>query len=32
MSWFTTGGYMGFALGPILVTPLIVKFGLPGVA
>jgi FSR family fosmidomycin resistance protein-like MFS transporter len=32
MSWFTTGGYMGFALGPILVTPLIVAFGLHGVA
>jgi FSR family fosmidomycin resistance protein-like MFS transporter len=32
MSWFTTGGYMGFALGPILVTPLIIAFGLHGVA
>jgi MFS transporter, FSR family, fosmidomycin resistance protein len=32
MSWFTTGGYMGFALGPILVTPLLVAFGLHGVA
>src|SRR5580698_7810557 len=27
MSWFTTGGYMGFALGPILVTPLLIAFG-----
>lgn len=32
MSWFTTGGFMGFALGPILVTPLLVAFGLHGVA
>jgi FSR family fosmidomycin resistance protein-like MFS transporter len=32
MSWFTTGGYMGFALGPILVTPLLIAFGLHGVA
>jgi FSR family fosmidomycin resistance protein-like MFS transporter len=32
MSLFTTGGYLGFALGPILVTPLLVAFGLPGAA
>lgn len=32
MSWFTTGGYLGFALGPVIVTPLIVVFGLHGVA
>jgi MFS transporter, FSR family, fosmidomycin resistance protein len=32
MSWFTTGGYVGFALGPLIVTPLILAFGLPGVA
>jgi MFS transporter, FSR family, fosmidomycin resistance protein len=32
MSWFTTGGYLGFALGPILVTPLLVVFGLHGAA
>ncbi len=32
MSWFTLGGYLGFALGPILVTPLILAFGLHGTA
>jgi MFS transporter, FSR family, fosmidomycin resistance protein len=32
MSFFTTGGYLGFALGPILVTPLLVAFGLHGIA
>jgi MFS transporter, FSR family, fosmidomycin resistance protein len=32
MSLFTTGGYLGFALGPVIVTPLILAFGLPGVA
>jgi MFS transporter, FSR family, fosmidomycin resistance protein len=32
MSWFTTGGYLGFALGPVVVTPLVVAFGIPGVA
>ncbi len=32
MSWFTTGGYLGFALGPILVTPLLLAFGLHGAA
>lgn len=30
MSWFTTGGYLGFALGPIAITPLLVFFGLHG--
>jgi FSR family fosmidomycin resistance protein-like MFS transporter len=30
MGWFTVGGYGGFALGPILVTPLLLKFGLHG--
>ncbi len=30
MSFFTVGGTVGFALGPILVTPLILTFGLPG--
>lgn len=30
MSWFTLGGYLGFALGPILTTPLILAFGLHG--
>ncbi|MGB6066512.1 MAG: MFS transporter [Desulfomonilaceae bacterium] len=30
MSYFTVGGTVGFALGPILVTPLILNFGLPG--
>jgi MFS transporter, FSR family, fosmidomycin resistance protein len=32
MSWFTTGGYLGFAVGPIVVTPLLVVFGLHGTA
>lgn len=32
MSTFTVGGYLGFAVGPILATPLILAFGLPGVA
>lgn len=32
MSWFTTGGYLGFALGPILVTPMLLIFGLHGAA
>lgn len=32
MSTFTVGGYLGFAVGPLLATPLILAFGLPGVA
>jgi FSR family fosmidomycin resistance protein-like MFS transporter len=32
MSWFTTGGYLGFALGPIVITPMLLIFGLPGTA
>ena len=32
MSWFTTGGYLGFAIGPIIVTPLLLAFGLHGTA
>lgn len=32
MSWFTTGGYLGFAIGPIVVTPLLLVFGLHGTA
>ncbi|MHB8147655.1 MAG: MFS transporter, partial [Vulcanimicrobiaceae bacterium] len=32
MSWFIFGGYLGFALGPILLTPLILIFGLHGTA
>ncbi len=32
MSLFTVGGYLGFAMGPVLTTPLIMLFGLPGVA
>ena len=32
MSTFTVGGYLGFAVGPLLATPLILFFGLPGVA
>lgn len=30
MSLFTVGGYLGFAIGPIVVTPLILIFGLSG--
>jgi FSR family fosmidomycin resistance protein-like MFS transporter len=30
MSFFTVGGTVGFALGPIIVTPLILTFGLSG--
>jgi FSR family fosmidomycin resistance protein-like MFS transporter len=30
MSLFSVGGNVGFALGPILVTPLVLVFGLPG--
>ncbi|MBV8723054.1 MAG: MFS transporter [Candidatus Eremiobacteraeota bacterium] len=32
MSWFTTGGYLGFAIGPIVITPLLLAFGLHGAA
>ncbi len=32
MSWFTTGGYLGFAMGPVIVTPLLIAFGLHGTA
>ncbi|MHB8461154.1 MAG: MFS transporter [Vulcanimicrobiaceae bacterium] len=32
MGWFTLGGYAGFALGPLLITPLLLAFGLPGTA
>ncbi|HTU83281.1 MAG TPA: MFS transporter, partial [Candidatus Acidoferrales bacterium] len=32
MSWFTTGGYLGFAIGPVAVTPLLLAFGLHGTA
>lgn len=32
MSWFTTGGYLGFAAGPVIVTPLLLVFGLHGTA
>lgn len=32
MGLFSVGGYGGFALGPILVTPLLVGFGLRGTA
>ncbi|HVA29603.1 MAG TPA: MFS transporter [Candidatus Baltobacteraceae bacterium] len=31
MSLFTVGGYLGFAAGPIVATPLILAFGLRGV-
>ncbi len=30
MSFFTVGGYLGFAIGPVLVTPLVLLFGLNG--
>jgi FSR family fosmidomycin resistance protein-like MFS transporter len=30
MSLFSVGGNIGFALGPLLVTPLVLAFGLPG--
>ena len=30
MSFFSVGGNAGFALGPVLTTPLIILFGLPG--
>ena len=30
MSFFSVGGNVGFALGPVLVTPLLVAFGLHG--
>lgn len=32
MSLFTVGGYLGFAIGPVVVTPLIAIFGLNGTA
>ncbi|HEY8314011.1 MAG TPA: MFS transporter [Candidatus Baltobacteraceae bacterium] len=32
MGWFSLGGYGGFALGPILVTPMLLAFGLRGTA
>jgi MFS transporter, FSR family, fosmidomycin resistance protein len=30
MSLFSVGGNVGFALGPVMVTPLVLAFGLPG--
>lgn len=30
MSFFTVGGTIGFALGPVIMTPLVITFGLPG--
>lgn len=30
MSYFSVGGSAGFALGPLLLTPLVLVFGLPG--
>ena len=30
MSLFSVGGNVGFALGPVLMTPLVIAFGLPG--
>ena len=31
MSFFSVGGNAGFALGPVVATPLVLIFGLPGV-
>lgn len=30
MSFFSVGGNLGFALGPVVATPLVLLFGLPG--
>jgi MFS transporter, FSR family, fosmidomycin resistance protein len=30
MSYFTVGGTVGFALGPVMITPLVLGFGLAG--
>ncbi len=30
MSFFSVGGNAGFALGPVITTPLVLTFGLPG--
>ncbi len=30
MGYFTLGGTIGFALGPVMITPLVLHFGLPG--
>ncbi len=30
MSFFSVGGNLGFALGPVICTPLVLFFGLPG--
>jgi FSR family fosmidomycin resistance protein-like MFS transporter len=30
MSWFAVGGNIGIALGPVLVTPLMLEYGLQG--
>src|SRR5918994_4495510 len=30
MSFFSVGGNAGFALGPVVATPLVLSFGLPG--
>lgn len=30
MSLFAVAGNAGFALGPLAVTPLVLRFGLPG--
>ncbi len=32
MSYYSLGGNIGFALGPLLVTPLVLLLGLPGTA
>ncbi|HTU71853.1 MAG TPA: MFS transporter [Candidatus Baltobacteraceae bacterium] len=31
MSFFTVGGYIGFAIGPVVATPLLLAFGLHGI-
>ncbi|MGZ3543126.1 MAG: MFS transporter, partial [Vulcanimicrobiaceae bacterium] len=32
MGWFSLGGYGGFALGPLIVTPTLLAFGMRGTA
>lgn len=32
MSWFATGGNLGFAIGPAIATPISIAFGLRGTA
>ncbi|MGI9557953.1 MAG: MFS transporter [Solirubrobacterales bacterium] len=32
MSWYAVGGNAGFAVGPVIVTPVVIAFGLEGTA